>query len=58
MEAPVVIVMLVSARMLPTKLVAVPKVAELPTVQNTLHACAQFARITELDEAVVRVEAA
>jgi hypothetical protein len=58
MEAPVVMVMLDSARMLPTKLVEVPNVAELPTVQNTLHACAPLARITELEEAVVSVDAA
>src|SRR6476469_5421758 len=37
MFAPVVAVMLVSARMLPANEVAVPSVAELPTCQNTLH---------------------
>lgn len=37
-EAPVITEMLVSARMLPTNLVVVPKVAELPTCQYTLHA--------------------
>ena len=37
LRAPVVIVMLVSARMLPTNVVPVPSVAELPTCQNTLH---------------------
>src|SRR6185295_10454201 len=36
--APVCNVMLVSARIFPRKVVAVPNVAELPTRQNTLHA--------------------
>ena len=36
-DAPVVNVMLVSARMFPTNDVVVPSVAELPTCQNTLH---------------------
>jgi hypothetical protein len=57
-EASVVRVMSVSARMLPTKVVEVPRVAELPTVQKTLQACAPFSRITELEDAVVSVEAA
>jgi len=35
--APVVKLMLVSARMFPTKVVVVPTVAELPTCQKTLH---------------------
>ena len=35
---PVITEMLVSARMLPTNLVVVPRVAELPTCQYTLHA--------------------
>jgi hypothetical protein len=35
--APVVRVMLVSAKMFPRKLVPVPRVAELPTCQNTLQ---------------------
>ena len=35
--APVVKVMLVSARMLPASVVVVPRVAELPTCQNTLQ---------------------
>jgi hypothetical protein len=46
------------ARIVPAKLVVVPKVAELPTCQNTLHACAPFSSTTELDEAVVSVEPA
>jgi len=37
-SAPVFRVMLVSARMFPTNAVPVPRVAELPTCQNTLHA--------------------
>ncbi len=36
--APVVIVALVKARMVPTNIVVVPSVAELPTCQNTLQA--------------------
>lgn len=36
----------VSARMLPTKTVAVPSVADDPTCQKTLHACAPLMRIT------------
>ena len=36
--APLFIVMLASARMLPLNAVRVPRVAELPTCQNTLHA--------------------
>ena len=38
--APVVSVMLVSARIVPRKLEPVPSVAELPTCQKTLQACA------------------
>jgi len=38
MVADVVAVMLVSARMLPRKAVELPRVAELPTCQNTLQA--------------------
>ena len=38
--APVVAVMLVSARMLPMNAVLVPRVAELPTCQKTLHVAA------------------
>lgn len=36
----------VSARMLPTKTVAVPSVADDPTCQKTLHACAPLMRTT------------
>jgi hypothetical protein len=46
----------VSARMLPTNVVPVPRVAELPTCQNTLHAWAPLIRLTVLFDAVVRVD--
>jgi hypothetical protein len=46
----------VSARRLPANLVEVPRVAELPTCQKTLHACAPPIRATELLEAVVSVD--
>lgn len=42
----------------PTKWVPVPKVAELPTCQTTLHACAPLMRRTALFDAVIRVEPA
>jgi hypothetical protein len=54
----VLIVIDVRARIVPTKLVDVPSVAELPTVQKTLHACAPPSRTTELPEAVVSDEPA
>ncbi len=41
--------------MVPAKSVLVPSVAELPTCQNTLHACAPLMSVTELSVAVVRV---
>ncbi len=44
------------ARMVPLNWVVVPRVAELPTCQNTLQAFAPLMKATELDEAVVRVE--
>ncbi len=43
-------------RMVPAKLVVVPSVADVPTCQNTLHACAPFSSTTELPEAVVSVD--
>jgi hypothetical protein len=55
---PVVTVMLWAAKMVPTKLEAVPSVAELPTCQKTLHACAPFVSTTRLADAVVSVEPA
>jgi hypothetical protein len=56
--APVLSVIDVVARIDPAKWVVVPKVAELPTCQNTLHACAPFSSVMVLDDAVVRVEPA
>lgn len=56
--APLLRVIEVVARIDPAKLVVVPNVAELPTCQNTLHACAPFSSRTELVEAVVKVEPA
>ena len=53
--APVVTVSLVFARMLPSKAVFVPRVAELPTCQNTLPDVAPLARRTEDLLAVVSV---
>jgi hypothetical protein len=45
--------MLVSARILPVKLLPVPSVAELPTCQNTLQPCAPLIRFTTEPLAVV-----
>src|ERR1700719_171443 len=45
--APVLTVSLTLARMLPTRMVLVPTVAELPTCQNTFPAIAPLARTTE-----------
>src|SRR4029078_8497807 len=53
--APVVMVMLVSARMLPTSEVEVPTVADEPTCQNTLHGDPLPLMITDELEAVVSV---
>jgi hypothetical protein len=53
MLAPVVAVMLVSARMLPMNVEPVPTVAELPTCQYTLHELAPFVMRTEESLAVV-----
>jgi hypothetical protein len=46
----------VSARMLPTNVVFVPRVAELPICQNTLHAWAEPTRFTVLLDAVMSVD--
>ncbi|MEY9943700.1 hypothetical protein ABH937_000756 [Kitasatospora sp. GAS1066B] len=54
---PVCAAMEVRARMLPLKKELVPMVAELPTCQNTLQACAPLMRLTLLAEPVIRVEA-
>jgi hypothetical protein len=48
----------VRARMLPTKVESVPRVAELPTCQKTLQAWAPLVRMMELAESVVSVEGA
>jgi len=56
--APVFSVIDVVARIDPAKSLVVPKVAELPTCQNTLHACAPFSSTTELADAVVNVDPA
>jgi hypothetical protein len=46
----------VKARMLPTKIVAEPSVADDPITQNTPHGCAPFMRMTCEAVAVVRVD--
>ncbi len=56
MVVPVCTVAEVSARMLPTKVVLVPSVAELPTCQNTLQAWAPLIRLTVLLGAVISVD--
>jgi len=48
----------VRARTVPTNVEAVPRVAELPTCQYTLHASAPFNSTTELADAVMSVLAA
>lgn len=48
----------VRARMLPVKAEFVPRVAELPTCQNTLQAWAPLVRMTLLAESVISVEGA
>jgi hypothetical protein len=57
-DAPVCTVIEASAMTVPTKSVPVPRVAELPTCQNTLQAFAPFTRETLLLEAVISVESA
>jgi len=56
--APVFNVADVREKTVPEKLLVVPKVSELPTSQNTLHAWAPFSRATTLFEAVMSVEPA
>ena len=51
-------VMEVKAKIVPTKVEDVPKVAELPTCQKTLQGSASLIRTTELDDAVIKVLAA
>lgn len=53
--APVVTVMLASARIFPENDVPVPSVAELPTCQNTLHVAPPLIRTTDEPLAVVSV---
>src|SRR5689334_12046382 len=53
MLAPVFKLMLVSARMFPANAVVVPRVAELPTCQNTASPCPPFAKLTAALLAVV-----
>lgn len=48
----------VNAMMVPTKVVLVPRVAELPTCQNTLHGEAPLMRATVLPDAVINVDPA
>ncbi|SPZ39568.1 Uncharacterised protein [Rhodococcus wratislaviensis] len=48
----------VNAIMVPTKVVLVPRVAELPTCQNTLHGEAPLMRATVLFDAVINVDPA
>jgi hypothetical protein len=55
---PVVTVTEVKAMIVPMKLECVPKVAELPTCQNTLQAWTPLIRLILLAEAVIKVEAA
>ena len=55
MEAPVVRVMLVSARIFPANTVPVPKVAELPTCQKTFLSTRPLVKITAELLAVVSV---
>ena len=55
-EAPVLRVIEVKANTLPDRLELVPKVADEPTCQKILQACAPLMRFTLLAEAVVRVE--
>ena len=53
--APVVRVADVSASIFPLKVEFMPSVAEVPTCQKTLQACAPFIRIILLDPAVINV---
>lgn len=54
--APVFSVIEADARIVPTNEVVLPSVAELPTCQKTLQACAPPSRTTDAPDAVVRVE--
>jgi len=54
--AAVVAVMLAEAMIVPTKCVPVPSVAEEPTCQKTLHACAPLTSKTVVFASVISVE--
>ena len=56
-SVPVVTEIDVSAMIVPTKVDVVPRVAELPTCQKTLHAVAPLIRLTRLSDAVINVDA-
>jgi hypothetical protein len=56
MVAPVVAVIDAMAIIVPTKTELVPSVAELPTCQNTLHACAPLVNNITVELAVIKVE--
>ena len=56
--ASVVAVMSVSAKRFPRKTELVPRVAELPTCQKTLHACVPLISATVLDDDVISVDPA
>jgi hypothetical protein len=56
MSTPVVAVTDASAMIVPAKSEFVPRVAELPICQNTLHDCAPSTRDTTLADAVVNVD--
>ena len=58
MVSPVCTVIDVRARMVPTKVELVLRVAELPTCQKTLQAWAPLARTTELPVSVISVDPA
>ena len=53
--AAVFAVIVAEAMIVPTKLVPVPSVAEEPTCQNTLHACAPLMSFTLVLEPVISV---
>jgi hypothetical protein len=55
-STPVVAVIDVSAKREPAKVEFVPRVAELPTCQNTWHAFAPLIKVMTLAELVIRVE--
>jgi hypothetical protein len=54
--AAVFAVIVAEAMIVPTKRVPVPSVADEPTCQNTLHACAPLTNRTVVPEPVINVE--